>query len=83
MAESCVDPVVCQALNSGIAREAAAGGESRTRAWDNLSMAIAASQIVNLGNPTVLTGQGIRMLNGTPTMAPGNAQNANAPGTST
>lgn len=74
---SVVDDVVAQTINSGLAREAAAGGESRTRAWDNLSMAIAAAQVVNLGNPTVLTGQGIRMLNGTPTMAPGNASNAN------
>ena len=77
---SVIDDVVAQAVNSGIAREAVAGGETRTRAWDNLSMAIAAAQVVNLGNPTVLTGQGIRMLNGTPTMAPGNAPNANNPG---
>lgn len=77
MAESIIDTVVAQTINSGLAREAAAGGETRTRAWDALGMAIAAAQVVNLGNPTVLTGQGIRMLNGTPTQVPGNAPNAN------
>ena len=75
--ESIVDPVVSQALNVGFAKEAAGASDSRTRGWDNLAMGITAAQIVNLGNPTVLTGQGIRMLNGTPTMAPGNAPNAN------
>ena len=75
---SIVDPVVAQALNTGFAKEAAGASDSRTRAWDNLSMAIATTEVVNLGAPTVLTGQGIRMLNGTPTMAPGNAPNANA-----
>lgn len=76
-AESVIDPVVSQGLNTGFAKEAAGAADSRTRGWDNLAMAITAAQIVNLGNPTVLTGQGIRMLNGTPTMAPGNAPNAN------
>jgi hypothetical protein len=74
---SVVDDVVAQAINSGLGKEAAAASDVRTRAWDNLSMAITAAQVVNLGNPTVLAGQGIRMLNGTPTMAPGNAPNAN------
>ena len=77
MADSVIDPVVSQALNTTFANEAAAAAGTRTRAWDNLGMAIAAAQVVNLGNPTVLAGQGIRMLNGTPTMAPGNAPNAN------
>lgn len=63
---SIVDDVVAQAINSGMGKEAAAAADSRTRAWDNLSLAISAAQVVNLGNPTVLTGQGIRMLNGTP-----------------
>ena len=76
---SVVDDVVAQAINSGIGKEAAGAADSRTRAWDNLAIAISAAQVVNLGNPTVLTGQGIRMLNGTPTMAPGNAPNANNP----
>lgn len=68
--ESVVDPVVAQALNTGFAKEAAGASDSRTRGWDNVAMAIATTQVVNLGNPTVLTGQGIRMLNGTPTTAP-------------
>lgn len=75
---SVIDDVVAQALNTGLAKEAAGASDTRTRAWDNLGLAIATSEVVNLGNPTVLTGQGIRMLNGTPTMAPGNAPNANA-----
>lgn len=74
---SVIDDVVAQALNTGLAKEAAGASDSRTRAWDELAQAIATASIVNLGNPTVLTGQGIRMLNGTPTMAPGNAPNAN------
>lgn len=64
--ESVVDPVVAQALNTGFAKEAAGASDSRTRAWDELAKAISVAQVVNLGNPTVLTGQGIRMLNGTP-----------------
>lgn len=75
---SVIDDTVIQALNTGMAKEAAGASDSRTRAWDNAALAIGVAQVVNLGNPTVLTGQGIRMLNGTPTMAPGNAPNANA-----
>lgn len=63
---SVIDDVVAQAINTGLGKEAAACSDSRTRAWDNLTMAIGAAQVVNIGNPTVLTGQGIRMLNGTP-----------------
>lgn len=74
---SAIDDGVLSAINAGIMKEAAGAADSRTRGWDELSKGIAAAQIVNLGNPTVLTGQGIRMLNGTPTMAPGNAPNAN------
>ncbi len=61
-----IDDVVAQAINSGLAKEAAGTSDSRTRAWDNVALAIAASQITALGSPTVLAGQGIRMLNGTP-----------------
>jgi hypothetical protein len=74
---SIVDEHVQSVIQGGVGKEAAAASDSRTRAWDNLSLAISAAQVVSLGNPTVLTGQGIRMLNGTPTMAPGNAPNAN------
>ena len=70
-----LDEVVAQAINSGLAKEAAASADSRTRGWDNISQAISVAQVVNLGNPTVLTGQGIRMLNGTPTTAPLQAPN--------
>ena len=75
---SVIDDVVAQAINTGLAKEAAGASDSRTRAWDNFGMAVASSQVTNLGSPTVLAGQGIRMLNGTPSMAPGNAPNANA-----
>lgn len=64
--DSVIDPVVAQALNTGFAKEAAAASDSRTRGWDELAKAVSVAQVVNLGNPTVLTGQGIRMLNGTP-----------------
>jgi hypothetical protein len=74
---SVLDDAVVQSLNTGFAKEAAGASDSRTRSWDNIAAAIGVAQVVNLGNPTVLTGQGIRMLNGTPTMAPGNAVNAN------
>lgn len=70
MADSVIDPTVVQALNTGFAKEAAGASDTRTRAWDNVGLAIGVAQVVNLGNPTVLTGQGIRMLNGTPTTAP-------------
>lgn len=76
--KTCVDPVVCQALNSGIAGEAHGAAASRTRAWDNLTQAIATSLVVSLNTPSIIAAQGMRMLNGTPTMAPGNAPNANA-----
>ena len=75
---SVLDDVVTQALNTGFAGEAAGSATTRTRAWDNLGMAITAGLVAGLGNPNVLEAQGIRMLNGTPTMAPGNAPNANA-----
>jgi len=63
---SVIDDVVTQALNTGFAKEAAGASDSRTRAWDNLAMAIGTAQVVNVGSPTVMTGQGIRMLSGTP-----------------
>jgi hypothetical protein len=63
---SCLDDAVIQALNTGMAKEAAACSDSRTRVWDNVATAIGVSQVGYLGTPTVLAGQGIRMLNGTP-----------------
>jgi hypothetical protein len=63
---SIIDDTVAQALNTGFAKEAAGASDSRTRSWDELAKAIAVAQVVNLGNPTTLVGQGIRMLNGTP-----------------
>lgn len=67
---SIIDDVVAQSINTGLAKEAAGASDSRTRAWDNLGMAIAAAQTVNVGSPTVLAAQGIRMLNGTPGAVP-------------
>lgn len=63
---SVIDDVVAQSINTGLAKEAAGASDSRTRAWDNVALAIATSQIVYLGSPSVMTGQCIRMLNGTP-----------------
>jgi hypothetical protein len=74
---SVIDETVAAVIHAGLAKEASGASDSRTRSWDELSKAILATQVVNLGSPTVLAGQGIRMLNGTPTMAPGNAPNAN------
>lgn len=73
-AESVLDGAVQQALVS----EAAQSVQSMTRGWNAIDQGIVTSQINFLNVPTVLAGQGIRMLNGTPTMAPGNAPNANA-----
>jgi len=74
---SVIDDVVAQALNSGFAKEAGAASDSRVRAWDQLALGASAMWQLSLASPTVLAAQGIRMLNGTPTMAPGNAPNAN------
>lgn len=70
-----VDEVVVQALNTGMAKEAAGASDSRTRGWDNLAMAIATAQTGYVNAPSVMAGQGIRMLNGTP----GNFANAVPP----
>ncbi len=78
MAESSVDPVVASALNTESAKQVQSASDSRVRAWDQLAIGIAASSQVYLTSPSVFAGQGVRMLNGTPTMAPGNAPNANS-----
>lgn len=67
---SVLDDTVTQALNTGFAKEAAGAADTRTRAWDNVGLAIGTSQVVYLGSPSVMTGQGIRMLAGTPTTSP-------------
>ncbi len=63
---SVIDETVVQALNVGFAKEAAGASDSRTRQWDNIATAIGVAQVGALSHPTVLAGQGIRMLNGTP-----------------
>jgi hypothetical protein len=63
---SCLDEAVVQALNTGMAKEATGASDSRTRSWDIIGQAAGVAQVVNLGSPTVMTSQGIRMLNGTP-----------------
>jgi len=63
---SVIDDVVAQALNTGLAKEAAAAADSRTRGWDNIAMAVATAQTNYISSPSVLAGQGIRMLAGTP-----------------
>lgn len=74
---SVVDDAVVSALNAESAKQVQAASDSRVRAWDQLAIGIAASSQVYLTSPSVFAGQGVRMLNGTPTMAPGNAPNAN------
>lgn len=73
-----IDDVVAQALNTGLAKEAAGASDSRTRAWDNITMAVGTAQTNYVSAPSVIAAQGMRMLNGTPTMPPGNAVNANS-----
>lgn len=75
---SVVDDAVVAALHSETAKQVQAASDSRVRAWDQLALGIAASANVYLNSPSVFAGQGVRMLNGTPTMAPGNAPNANS-----
>lgn len=63
---SILDDAVTQSLNTGFAKEAAGAADSRTRGWDNIAMSIAVAQANYVSAPSVLAGQGIRMLNGTP-----------------
>jgi hypothetical protein len=64
--ESILDHATLQILVT----EANAIVASRTRGWDELSKGVLTSQLNFLNVPTVLVGQGARMLNGTPTTAP-------------
>lgn len=77
MAASLVDDGVQSSIITGLSQEAVAASSSRTRRWDQLSQDTASMWAVALTSPTIMAAQGIRMLNGTPTMAPGNAPNAN------
>jgi len=63
---SIIDDTVAQALNTGFAKEAAGASDSRTRAWDNITMAVATAQTNYVSAPSIIASQGIRMLNGTP-----------------
>ena len=65
-----LDDGVLQALNTGMAKEAQAASDSRTRAWDNISMAVGTAQTNYVSAPSVLAAQGMRMLNGTPGAVP-------------
>lgn len=73
MKDSALDP----AVNNALIGEAAQSVASMTRGWNAIDQVVVTSQVNFLNSPTVLVGQGARMLNGTPTMAPGNAPNAN------
>lgn len=66
MAASMLDPTTVAAM----VVEANAITATRTRAWDSLGQGVVTSQLNFLNVPTVLVGQGARMLNGTPTTAP-------------
>lgn len=73
-----VDDTVAQAINSSMAANAQAAGESRSRSFDMTQQAVAVALANYVSSPSIIAAQGMRMLNGTPTMAPGNAPNANA-----
>ena len=75
--QTSVDPTVQSSIMSGLSQETIGASTSRVRGWDQLAIGISASWQVALQAPTIFAAQGIRMLNGTPTMAPGNAPNAN------
>lgn len=70
MATTLVDEGVQSSIITGLSQEAVAASSSRTRRWDQLSQDSASMWAVYLTSPTVMAGQGIRMLNGTPTTAP-------------
>ncbi len=74
---SIVDDAVQAAITSGIMQSASAANSRRVDRMDQLSADTATTGNTYLFSPSVIAGQGIRMLNGTPTMAPGNAPNAN------
>lgn len=63
---SVLDDGVLQALNTGLAKEAAAASDTRTRLWDNVGAAVGTAQTNYVSAPSVMAAQGIRMLNGTP-----------------
>lgn len=61
-----LDDGVLQALNTGMAKEAQAAADSRTRSHDALMLSLTTANANYVSAPSVLAGQGIRMLNGTP-----------------
>ena len=65
-----LDDGVLQALNTGMAKEAQGAADTRTRAWDNLGLAVATANTNYVSAPSVMAAQGIRMLNGTPGAVP-------------
>jgi hypothetical protein len=71
--------VLDESTQQAMVNEANAITASRTRAWDAIEQAIVTSQVNFLNVPTVLVGQGARMLNGTPTTAPLQAPNPQGP----
>lgn len=75
-----LDDGVLQALNTGMAKEAQAAADSRTRAWDNATIAVGIAQTNYVSAPSVLAGQGIRMLNGTPGQFANSVPANSAPG---
>lgn len=78
--ETSVDPVLQSTIVSGMSGEAAGASASRVRGWDLTVMSVASMWQIYFTSPSVMTGQGIRMLNGTPTGAPGVAPNFYVPG---
>ena len=70
MAATLVDEGVQSTIITGLSQEAVAASSSRTRRWDQLSEDSASMWAVYMTSPNVMTGQGIRMLAGTPTTSP-------------
>ena len=65
-----VDEAVQSTIMTGLSGEATGAAQSRVRRWDQLAADSASLWTVALTSPTIFAAQGIRMLNGTPTIAP-------------
>lgn len=63
---SVLDDAVIQSINSGLAVNAAGASESRGRGYDMAQQALATALANYVSAPSVMAGQGIRMLSGTP-----------------
>ena len=76
---SVLDEAVIQALNTGMAKEAAAGSDSRSRAWDGVFIALGVASANYTTSPSIIAAQATRYYSGTPTTSPLQAPNTQAP----